>query len=321
MAQCISCTVYVLDTNIYVCRENVTINVANRKYTLVLLTFFTSVTILGCANRFPYSNFKKYDEISFTTSEGYNSSCLAPTGWREILDASKGKALSFGERHGQEKSPFWFGQFVCAVGSTGAKIVVLLEIPEEFDESLNKGLTAEDPATFWQTEMALFWCAIRDNRPSRAWYEMLLHLSEQKKSGVDISVRTLSEPTVRPPYNSRYYYEAQRIEKFRDKGAIVIALSGNVHPVAHKKILGKENIFTIISTSLDEKSADCISDKQCYSLSLEILQALPSKPKTMLGIIGGEMSSAFGQAYDGYMHFGVDKPSPRASRQFSACRT
>ncbi|MGE5181931.1 MAG: hypothetical protein ACM31C_07705 [Acidobacteriota bacterium] len=143
---------------------------------------------------------------------------------REIagLDAhlAAGAIAWFGELHGTEQSPRFVGDVACQAARRG-KVQLALEIPSDEQPRLDRFLGDGERAPLLDGP---FWRG-RDGRSSEAMLALLERVRDLRAAGAAISVVAYDAPGEA----DRDAAMASFVARARDPGAVMVALSGNVH--------------------------------------------------------------------------------------------
>ncbi|MFZ3485174.1 hypothetical protein [Sphingomonas sp. 3-13AW] len=119
-------------------------------------------------------------------SAAASEACPLPPGW-DAIAARKPRFVIFGEMHGTEQTPAFFGDVACALATKGERILVALELSPEGNPALQKVWrlpVAQFPAALQQ----IGWAGANDGKDSEAMLAMLLrlHALAQQTHRIDI---------------------------------------------------------------------------------------------------------------------------------------
>jgi len=180
----------------------------------------------------------------FTPQVLADVSCRAPEGLTALTSSSE-KFLVFGEVHGTTEAPALFAESVCAVVTSGKKVLVGLEQPEAsaaaFKEFLQSEGGPEDVRKLlaesqWSQQASQF----PDGRTSQAMLGLVQRLRELRGSGNDVAIAPFVRTTAWNQGESQTPYEkglASSLIEAASNGAydFVMVLVGNVH--AYKAVV------------------------------------------------------------------------------------
>lgn len=143
------------------------------------------------------------------------------------LDAhlARGAILWFGELHGTEESPRFAGDAAC-LASRVARVQLGLEIPSDEQPRIDRFLrSAGDAADRAALLDGPFW-RVHDGRSSVAMLALIDRVRALRAAGAAIDIVAYDDPWSPADRDEGM---ADRIARARDPGAIVVALSGNLH--------------------------------------------------------------------------------------------
>jgi hypothetical protein len=142
-----------------------------------------------------------------------------------------GGVLLLGELHGTQEVPRFIAQTACQVASSGTKVTVGLELPEENEERVERFLTSAGKEEDWLKLMeAPFWRSpYQDGRSSEAMANMLEQLRRLRMQGMDVAVFVYDQPGLQGQEHEDAVAAAvlERVKAAPERFYVVV--SGNVH--------------------------------------------------------------------------------------------
>lgn len=141
-----------------------------------------------------------------------------------------GTALLFGEIHGVEEFPAFFGEAVCGVARSGAEVTAALEIPGSQQEAVERFLASGGGKADMAALLASpFWSReYQDGRSSKAMAALLERLRGLRAAGLGVRVFLFDVEQAGQDRDERM---AERLSgSLRDHPrAVLMALTGNYH--------------------------------------------------------------------------------------------
>jgi len=109
-----------------------------------------------------------------------------PEGW-----LAPGAAVLFGDWHGTDELPAFFGEVACRVAAAGRPVLVGLELPRDEQPTLDRFLAEADPRAAEAGLLAgPFWRrSYQDGRSSQAMSALLGRLRQLRRAGLRLDVR------------------------------------------------------------------------------------------------------------------------------------
>ena len=252
--------------------------------------------------------------------------CQTPEGWRTIADSARGKILFFSELHGTEEGPEMVGQYACAVAAEGKPVVVALEFSADYNDALQKGLEADDPADIWR-EGIWDWSRPledRDGRTSQAMFALMLQLKKYRDDGLPIDVTFVevsgveAEPLIKKyGLNFREHASSRNLKRLQSEYENIIMMTGNLHGSRAEISLGD----TTITPAAFLLGDAALSLKMTYDGGTawnnigdggKVNKLKASPGPTTPGIQSFGLDDSFGPRYDGYYHLATATASPPA---------
>ncbi len=251
--------------------------------------------------------------------------CLAHEGLATITSNSAVKYLVFGEVHGTVETPAFFAESVCAVVTSGKRVLVGLEQPEAsaaaFKTFLQSDGNPEDVGRFlrdsgWGLQAAQF----PDGRTSEAMLGLVQRLREMRASGYELSVVPFARMTPFAEGESQTTYEQGLASSLMEAGSsgaydFVMVLVGNVH--AYKIAIPAATPFEPMAMHLPQAETVTLSmvsdggtvwncSPNCETHPLRV-----SNTENHTGIVLGRNIAP---GYDGIFSIGVASASPPVTK-------
>jgi hypothetical protein len=146
-----------------------------------------------------------------------------------------GSIVLFGEWHGTQETPAYFAKTAVHVAkTTGQKIIVAIEWPQNEQSRLDKFLNETDESIALTQLRAAdsFMRKISDGRTSKAMQQLLIDIRRGQRQGLDLQFLAFDESDTQNMTDDQRDHELAKnlIEciKKHDK-AIVMVLTGNIH--------------------------------------------------------------------------------------------
>lgn len=258
----------------------------------------------------------------FTSHASAEEDCGAPEGLSTITSSTDARFLVFGETHGTVEAPAFFAESVCAVTTSGKKVLVGLEFPEEdaaiFQQFMQSAGDPEDVKKFltdssWGQQASQF----PDGRTSQAMLALVQRLRELHANGYELTIA----PFVRAGLERGAPYEnglASSLMEAELNGSydLVMVLVGNVHafgavvnfgtpyePMAMH--LPQDTTLTLRMVSEGGSAWNCQSD----GCGVYPLRTLDRDEDT-----GITLGKDIAQGYDGIFNIGASSASPPATK-------
>ncbi|MDQ3370888.1 MAG: hypothetical protein M3680_36175 [Myxococcota bacterium] len=134
-----------------------------------------------------------------------------------------GRIVWFGEMHGTEESPRFVGDVACHA-ARGGRVQVGLEIPADEQPRLDRYLRSAGSAADREALVAGTFWSQADGRSSVAMVALIERVRTLRGAGAAIEL--VAYDVLTPGRDAAM---AEAVVQARDAGAIVVALSGNVH--------------------------------------------------------------------------------------------
>ncbi len=190
--------------------------------------------------------------------------CQPPAGYEAFTQLDDLRFLVIGELHGTVQTPALFGELVCALASSGMRILVGLELmvwsEPAIDAYVRSDGSAEDRAKALSDSR---WLAadnieISDGRHSRAMWDLVERLRTLRAAGHEVAVTTFrgymleGEQSLTP-------FEARMAETLLDAEAggdfdLTVVLTGSVHARASRVTENGLLPFVPMAANLPEES-------------------------------------------------------------------
>ncbi|WP_143051841.1 hypothetical protein [Sphingomonas palmae] len=165
-------------------------------------------------------------------------SCSMPAGWAAIAQRAP-RYVIFGESHGTEEAPTFFGNVACALAARGKRILVAVEYDSSDDPAFQAAWLLP-PQQFGPALLAAGWKGRDDGVASEAMFRLLTRLHALKSHGKKISIVAFNgakDAAQRERFKSlpgQGGHEAAQAENIRNAAAAsrydyVLVLTGNLH--------------------------------------------------------------------------------------------
>ena len=112
--------------------------------------------------------------------------CTLPPGW-DAVEKRDPRFILFGELHGTDQSPAFFGRVACALAMRGQRLLIGVE-HDSMQNAAFQAAWALPPAQFGEALYKAGWLGRSDGVASRAMFAMLVRLHRLKSAGYPISI-------------------------------------------------------------------------------------------------------------------------------------